>query len=276
MSEQIQNLTQQIQQQALDSAKGFYGDALGQVKGQLESSRTELENLLEQLPEGEEAANEVQELVDSYDSILGALDEAAETQGVEDMVNGAAEQAEDTAEEAAGEAQETAEGAVEEVQDAAEGAAQAAENLAPGTQLLSEATDEEGQVVQRAVDESGDIIETTLDEAGELLSEDITGKIMDLEAEGEEEQDEEGNTIRKVRDESGSLLSLTLGEDGNLLDLGILESSEEETEEEEEGPDATEAAKQKAEELGVDLSQLEGTGADGRITVKDVMGAAQQ
>jgi pyruvate/2-oxoglutarate dehydrogenase complex dihydrolipoamide acyltransferase (E2) component len=42
----------------------------------------------------------------------------------------------------------------------------------------------------------------------------------------------------------------------------------------EEEPDATEAARQKAQELGVDLSQVEGTGSEGRITVKDVQSAA--
>jgi uncharacterized protein YjbI with pentapeptide repeats len=44
----------------------------------------------------------------------------------------------------------------------------------------------------------------------------------------------------------------------------------------EEEPDATDAARQKAQELGVDLSQLEGSGAGGRITVKDVVSAAPQ
>ena len=39
---------------------------------------------------------------------------------------------------------------------------------------------------------------------------------------------------------------------------------------------ATPAAKRKAEELGVDLSQIEGTGSGGRITVKDVREAAKQ
>jgi pyruvate/2-oxoglutarate dehydrogenase complex dihydrolipoamide acyltransferase (E2) component len=43
-----------------------------------------------------------------------------------------------------------------------------------------------------------------------------------------------------------------------------------------EEPNATEAAKQKAQELGVDLSQVEGTGSEGRITVKDVTSAAGQ
>ena len=118
MTEQIQNLTQQIQQQAVDSAKNFYGDALGQVKGQLESSRTQLEGLLEQLPEGEEAASEIQGLVDSYDSIIGALDEAAETQGVEDTVSSAVEQAQETAEEATGQVEETAEEATEQAEGA--------------------------------------------------------------------------------------------------------------------------------------------------------------
>jgi pyruvate/2-oxoglutarate dehydrogenase complex dihydrolipoamide acyltransferase (E2) component len=39
-------------------------------------------------------------------------------------------------------------------------------------------------------------------------------------------------------------------------------------------PNATQAAQQKAQELGVDLSQVQGSGAEGRITVRDVMGAA--
>jgi pyruvate/2-oxoglutarate dehydrogenase complex dihydrolipoamide acyltransferase (E2) component len=39
---------------------------------------------------------------------------------------------------------------------------------------------------------------------------------------------------------------------------------------------ATPAAARKAEDLGVDLSQIEGTGSGGRITVKDVREAAKQ
>jgi pyruvate/2-oxoglutarate dehydrogenase complex dihydrolipoamide acyltransferase (E2) component len=39
---------------------------------------------------------------------------------------------------------------------------------------------------------------------------------------------------------------------------------------------ATPAAERKAEDLGVDLSQIEGTGSGGRIIVRDVMGAANQ
>ena len=44
----------------------------------------------------------------------------------------------------------------------------------------------------------------------------------------------------------------------------------------EDEPDATEGARQKADELGVDLSQVKGSGAGGRITIKDVQSAAKQ
>jgi pyruvate/2-oxoglutarate dehydrogenase complex dihydrolipoamide acyltransferase (E2) component len=40
--------------------------------------------------------------------------------------------------------------------------------------------------------------------------------------------------------------------------------------------EATDAAKQKAEELGVDLWQVEGSGTDGRILVTDVQSAANR
>ena len=40
--------------------------------------------------------------------------------------------------------------------------------------------------------------------------------------------------------------------------------------------DATEAAIRQASELGVDLGELEGSGAEGRITVRDVKQAAQE
>jgi pyruvate/2-oxoglutarate dehydrogenase complex dihydrolipoamide acyltransferase (E2) component len=49
-----------------------------------------------------------------------------------------------------------------------------------------------------------------------------------------------------------------------------------ETEEEDaREPEATDAARRKAEELGIDLSQVEGTGAGGRILIRDVHKAAK-
>ncbi len=42
----------------------------------------------------------------------------------------------------------------------------------------------------------------------------------------------------------------------------------------EEGPEATEAARRRAEELGVDVAHVAGTGSGGRVLVKDVEATA--
>jgi pyruvate/2-oxoglutarate dehydrogenase complex dihydrolipoamide acyltransferase (E2) component len=138
------------------------------------------------------------------------------------------------------------------------------------------------------VDESGNIVETTLDESGNLVDEDIVGNVTELSSE-EEYTSEEGNTVRTVTEETGALIHLQLGPDGNILDLSLPPQKEEVVEEQileehsseshsrmvEDGVDATGAARQRAEELGIDLSQVEGSGTGGRITVKDVTKAAQ-
>jgi pyruvate/2-oxoglutarate dehydrogenase complex dihydrolipoamide acyltransferase (E2) component len=50
----------------------------------------------------------------------------------------------------------------------------------------------------------------------------------------------------------------------------------EQADEPESGVEATPAADRRAEELGVDLSQVRGTGSGGRITVNDVQSAAKK
>lgn len=54
------------------------------------------------------------------------------------------------------------------------------------------------------------------------------------------------------------------GEPGN-PDFGKVEEGEEFQE-----PESTDAAEEKADELGVDINDVEGTGKDGRVTVSDV------
>jgi pyruvate/2-oxoglutarate dehydrogenase complex dihydrolipoamide acyltransferase (E2) component len=180
-----QNLSQQIQEQTVSSAQGYFGESLGRLKGQLQSDRAQLESLTEQIPD-EEAQAQIQEMVDTFSEIENSLDQGAQDLGIEDAVNQALQQAQDTAGQVAGQAQQAAGQvtnqagqAAEGVQEAAGGAAQQAQGAARGG--------------------------------------------------GQEEE-----------------------------------------------PNATEAARQKAEELGVDLSQVEGSGAEGRIIVKDVTSAANQ
>ncbi len=286
MTDDVQNLQQQIQQQTVQSAQNFYGESLGRLKSQLQNDRAQLESLAEQVP-SEEAQAQIQELVDSYEAIESSLDQSAQDLGVEDAVNQALQQAQEAVGQEAGQVGQVAQGVQETAGRAADQVGQTAEGLAPGTQLLGKTTNEAGQTVQRTVDESGNIVESTLDEAGNPLEENPVGNITDLET-VEEYQTEEGQTVRTVREESGSLIRLQLGRDSSILDLAIPEPKEEVTEETveqgsqaqsgggQEEPDATKAARQRAEEIGVDLSQVEGSGSEGRITVKDVMSAANQ
>jgi pyruvate/2-oxoglutarate dehydrogenase complex dihydrolipoamide acyltransferase (E2) component len=81
---------------------------------------------------------------------------------------------------------------------------------------------------------------------------------------GEAPQDKTVDT--SVLDETGDVLAPQTGE-------GAQTDGDEETSGE---PDATEAARNKARELGVDLSGLEGTGSGGRILVRDIVNAARR
>ena len=55
---------------------------------------------------------------------------------------------------------------------------------------------------------------------------------------------------------------------------GAPEAGENSDREGDEGPEVTEAAERRADELGVDLEEVEGTGSGGRILVRDVEEAA--
>ena len=115
-------ISSQIQEQIVNSAKDFYGNTLGQVKGRLESSRSSLECLLEELPQNQEyARSEILELVMSYEELEELFDEVAQAQGVADTVQEAVAEAQGAAQRVAQqEAQDVAGGAVQQTQEAAD------------------------------------------------------------------------------------------------------------------------------------------------------------
>lgn len=243
MPEGERNLRQRIQEQTVRSTRGFYGDSLRRLEGILQSDRAQLEDLAEQLPEGDMRAR-IRDMVGSYFKIEESLHRAACKAGVEDAVGEAtwqAQEAEGEPERATrgtraaagagageitgaigqvdGQAGQIAKGAQEAVGQILARVGQVAENL-PGGHLLTRSTDEAGQTVQRAVDESGVVFEITLDKAGDLVKQEQVGNLAELPAE-EEYQNEEGQMIRTVREESGTLVKLRLDEDGSILNLQV-------------------------------------------------------
>jgi len=99
VTEGVQSLSQAIREQTLKSAQAFYGDSLGSLKGQLQDDRSQLQELLGQIPESqEEARARLEQMIESYDTIGNTLDDVARQQGARDTVYRAAEQAQEAVE----------------------------------------------------------------------------------------------------------------------------------------------------------------------------------
>ena len=139
----------------------------------------------------------------------------------------------------AGQAQEDAEGAAQQAQDAAGQAAGQAQ------QAAGQATDQAGQVAGQAQDAVGGATQQAQDTAGQVT-------------------DQAGQAVQGVQDTVGGLTGgLTGG--GQQQEGGGGDGVEE--------PKVTNAARRKAQELGIDLSTIQGTGSGGLITMKDVTGS---
>src|SRR5215208_3172225 len=91
-----QDLSQQVQEQTLNSAQEFFGDSLGRLKGHLQDERAQFESLAEQVPD-EDVQAQIQEMVDSYESLESTLDQSAEDLGLTEDVNQVLQQAQQAA-----------------------------------------------------------------------------------------------------------------------------------------------------------------------------------
>jgi hypothetical protein len=137
-------------------------------------------------------------------------------------------------------------------------------------------TDETADEIGWAEDGPGNAAETPPDKSDEVDGEEKTGSLADLRIE-EEYVDERGRIVGRARDESGNVVEEVLDDEGEVLAQNVSEEVEDrESESEDIEVDATEAARRKADELGVKLSDIKGTGSGGRILVRDVEKASRR
>jgi len=136
MTEQGQDLAHQIQEQVQKTAEDFYGDSLASIKTQLVDHRSQLQELMQMLPESqEEGRAQLEQLLSSYEELESFLDEVAQEQGIQETVNQAVQQAQEAAGQATEQVQETAGQAAEQAQGAAgEGIEQAQESTGEATE----------------------------------------------------------------------------------------------------------------------------------------------
>ncbi len=246
MTDQAPNLQQQMQQQATQNAQNFYAQSIGSLKSQVENYRSQLEQFSQQhVPEGDAQA-QIQEMVDSYYEIESRIDQAAQDHGVEDAVNQATQQTDGQVTEKAGQA-------VQGAQDAAGGVAGQA------GQAAQQAQDTAGQAAGQAQQTAGGATQQAQEAAGQA-TEQAQGAVGQVAGQA-------GQAAQGVQDTAGQATQQAQQAAGGQQGGGGQEQQQ---------PNATQAAAQKAQELGVDLSQVEGSGSEGRITVKDVTSAASQ
>jgi pyruvate/2-oxoglutarate dehydrogenase complex dihydrolipoamide acyltransferase (E2) component len=217
------------------------------------------------------------EAIDKNPQILNRLTEADSAVG--DSSRGASQSAWDT--------EQYVDGTSQQVEDAAGRVDEATQPIGGASARVTDETersegsrldntgDEASQTVQRARNESGNVTEPAPDESNQVEDKLAKESFADLPIE-EEYIDERGRIVGRARDESGNVVEEVLDEDGDVLDLSMTEEEDRGSEDEDDSEvDATTAARRKADELGVNLSNVKGTGSNGRVLVKDVERTAE-
>ena len=218
-----------------------------------------------------------------YSDVVEAA-EAMEEEGSGALGDGAAGQA-------AGQAQQAAGQVAGQAQDAAGGAAQQAQDVA------GQATDQVGQVAGQAQEAVGGVtggqqggggpLGGVTDQVGQAAgqAQDTAGKAAGQaqEAAGQatdqagqvagQAQEAAGGAAQQAQDTAGQAAQQGQQAAGQAQETAGQAAGQVTGGDGADGPKATNAARRKAQELGVDLSQVQGTGSGGLITIKDVVGS---
>lgn len=274
----IQESRRDVQQRTMNLAQDYFGDSADELKQQIEESRATLEGLPDQVPGGREEAFQAlfQELMDNYSAMEECINEARDNvtnldtdqirrQGEVEATDAARRQARElgmdlTEIEGTGadgritaddikKLAETMEDA-EEAPKVSDVARRRAEEM--GIDLSQvEGTGSGGQITVKDVTSLG---EETKDQATDQAvqaaqqAQDAAGGAAQ---QAEEATDQVSGRVDQVAAQAGQLAGQSDGANGGEIN-------------------ATDAAIREAEQKGIDLSQVEGTGADGRIVIWDV------
>jgi pyruvate/2-oxoglutarate dehydrogenase complex dihydrolipoamide acyltransferase (E2) component len=209
----------------------------------------------------------------------GAAGEEA-VQQVQDAAGGATQQAQDTAGQAVGQAQQMAGQATDQVgqvagqtQDAAGGAAQQAQDTA------GQVTDQAGQAVQGVQDTVGGLTGGGQQGGGGPLG-GVTDQVGQVAGQAQQAvgqaTDQAGQVAGQAQDAAGGAAQQAQDTAGQAAQQGqqaVGQAAQQATGGDGGEPRATNAARRKAQELGVDLSTIRGTGSGGLITIQDVVGS---
>ena len=256
----IQESKQAVQQQTITLAQDYFADSIDEIKRQIRENRATLERLPDQIPGGREESFQMlfQELMDNYEAIEQALDEANSNVSRVDADRLMRQGEVDATDAARREAMERGvdltkiEGTGSDGRIIVSDVVEAAEAMEDGAGEDGAAT----QAAQRAQDAAGQAAEQTQQGASQVT--DQAGQV----AQGVQE------TAQQVAGQATDAVGQTVAQADGAVDQAAQQAGSVAGDE---GPKATGAARRKAEDLGVDLSQVQGSGAGGLITIRDVV-----
>jgi pyruvate/2-oxoglutarate dehydrogenase complex dihydrolipoamide acyltransferase (E2) component len=304
LNQGIQESRREVQQRTMNLAQEYFGDSAEMLKQNISENRATLEGLPDQIPGGREEAFQAffQELMDNYGSMEECINEAQQNvanldtdqirrQGEIEATDAARREARErgvdlTKVEGTGsdgriiisdvveaaeamEAEASEDGAVGEAAGQAAGQAQ---------RVAGQATNQAGQVVGQAGDSAGGAAQDTVgqatDRAGQAVQgvQDTVGGLTGGQQGGPlgGVTDQVGQAAGRMQDTAGQVTDQAGQVAGQARDAtgGAVQQTAGDEE-----PRATNAARRRAQELGVDLSTIKGTGSGGLITIRDVTGS---
>jgi pyruvate/2-oxoglutarate dehydrogenase complex dihydrolipoamide acyltransferase (E2) component len=259
----IQESKQLVQHQTMTLAQDYFGDSIDEMKRQIRENRATLERLPDQIPGGQEESFQMlfQELMDNYEAIEQALDEANSNVSRLDSDRLMRQGEVDATDAARREARERGvdltkvEGTGSDGRIIVSDVVEAAEAMEDGTGEDGAAT----QAAQRAQDAAGQAAEKTQQAASQVT--DQAGQV----AQGVQD------TAQQAAGQATDAVGQTVAQADGTVDQATQQAGNVTGGDGDEGPKATSAARRKAEDLGVDLSQIQGSGAGGIITIRDVV-----
>jgi pyruvate/2-oxoglutarate dehydrogenase complex dihydrolipoamide acyltransferase (E2) component len=263
-----------VQQQTMTLAKDFFGDSVEELKQQIKENRATLEGLPDQIPGGQEESFQMlfQELMDNYEAIEQALEEANNNvseidadrlmrQGELDATDAARREARERGVDLTEVEGTGTDGriTVDDVRTYAESKQQDVEDTA---EQVTEEVVKASDAARRSAEEmSIDLSQVEGTGSGGL----ITVKDVTSAAGGAAQQ--AAGSAGRATDAVGQAVAQADG----AVDQATQQAGDAAGGNGDEGPKATNAAKRKAEDLGLDLSQIQGSGAGGIITIRDVV-----
>jgi pyruvate/2-oxoglutarate dehydrogenase complex dihydrolipoamide acyltransferase (E2) component len=270
----IEESKQLVQHQTMALAQDFFGDSVEEFKQRIQENRTTLERLPDQIPGGQEESFQIlfQELMDNYEAIEQALDEANNNvseidadrlmrQGEVDATDAARREARERGVDLTGVEGTGTDGRIT-VDDVRTHAESQQQDSGDAAEQVTEQVVNASDAARRRAEEMGvDLSQLEGTGSGGLVTvKDVTSAAGGAAQQAAGTASQATNAVGQTVAQADGAVNQATQQAGSVAGGNG-----------DEGPKATNAARRKAEDLGVDLSQIQGSGAGGLITIRDVV-----